>query len=239
MTRWPPKPRPAPTASWPEANRSFVWGGGTPLAGAQRGSPSPNPTPSPNARYSGRWRLRMRNGLPSLTVPRHTTKTTIKKLGPQAAYGAKAAGRMASNTPPRVRKNIYLKTRPAPLPGKNEGSAKSTAKYKEPSSSALPGQLPAFRQAHTPATPPLTKASFPATSPRPSSSYLGGPAAKAARRITRHCQKTIRAVFGGWGSLRGKGPFFRQKRALPPQIHLSVPPTHHSERTKSRMRSSL
>lgn len=31
----------------------------------------------------------MRNGLPSLTVPRHTTKTTIKKLGPQAAYGAK------------------------------------------------------------------------------------------------------------------------------------------------------
>ena len=71
------------------------------------------------------------------------------------------------------------------------------------------------------------------------SPYIGRPAAKAARRITRHCQKTIRAVFEGWGSLRGKGPFSGGKRALPPQIHLSAPPTHHRERTKSRMRSSL
>lgn len=165
-------------------------------------------------------------------------KRQQEKLATADTHAAKHGGASSSNTPPCVRQNIYFKTRPAPLPEKRR-LRQEYGKIQRASSSTLPGQLPAFRQAHTPATPPLTKASFPATSPRPSSSYLGGPAAKAARRITRHCQKTIRAVFGGWGSLRGKGPFFRQKRALPPQIHLSVPPTHHSERTKSRMRSSL
>ena len=115
------------------------------MAGAQRGSPSPNPTPSPNALCSGRWRLRMSNGLPSLTVPPAHHKNDNKNArAANRLRCKKTAGRMASSTPPRVRKNIYLKTRPAPLPGKNEGSAKSTAKYKEPSSSALPGQLPAF-----------------------------------------------------------------------------------------------
>ena len=185
------------------------------MAGAQRGSPSPSPTPSPNARYSGRWRLRMRNGLPSLTVPRHTTKTTMKNQGRKPPTVQKAAGRMASSTPPRVRKNIYLKTRPAPLPGKNEGSAKSTAKYKEPSSSALPGQLPAFPRpysGYTASDASILSKDLPASI----SPYIGGPAAKAARRITRHCQKTIRAFFGGWGSLRGKGPFFRQKKGPSP-----------------------
>ena len=185
MTRWPPRPRPAPTASWPEANRSFVWGGGTPLAGAQRGSPSPSPTPSPNARYSGRWRLRMSNGLPSLTVPRHTTKTTVKKQGRKPPTVQKAAGRMASSTPPRVRKNIYLKTRPAPLPGKNEGSAKSTAKYKEPSSSPFPGNFQ-LSPGHTPATPPLTQTSFQRISPRPSPHTSGDRQQRlpAASRVT-------------------------------------------------------
>lgn len=186
------------------------------MAGAQRGSPSPSPTPSSNARYSGRWRLRMRNGLPSLTVPRHTTKTTIKKARAASRLRCKkTAGRMASNTPPRVRKNIYLKTRPAPLQGKNEGSAKSTAKGKEPSSSALPGQLPAFPRpysGYTASDASILSKDLPASI----SPYIGGPAAKAARRITRHCPKTTRAVFGGWGSLRGKGPFFRQKKGPSP-----------------------
>lgn len=157
----------------------------------------------------------MSNGLPSLTVPRHTTKTTMKNQGRKPPTVQKTAGRMASNTPPRVRKNIYLKTRPAPLQGKNEGSAKSTAKGKEPSSSPFPGNFqlsPRPHSGYTASDASILSKDLPASI----SPYIGGPAAKAARCIMRHCQKTIRAVFGGWGSLRGKGPFFRQKKGPSP-----------------------
>lgn len=153
------------------------------MASAQRGSPSPSPTPSPNARCSGGWRLRMSNGLPSLTVPRHTTKTTIKKR--KSARRLRCKTRLVVWPRTRARPNIYFKTRPAHC-RKNEGSAKSTARYHEPSSSALPGQLPAFRQAHTPATPPLTKTSFQATSPRQSPHTSGDRQQRlpAASRVT-------------------------------------------------------
>lgn len=122
---------------------------------------------------------------------------------------------MASNTPPRVRENIYLKTRPAPLQGKNEGSAKSTAKYKAPSSSVLPGQLPAFHPAHsgyTASDASILSKDLPASI----SPYIGGPAAKAARRITRHCQKTIQRLHTyDWAE------FNRERRYLQRQVEWS------------------
>lgn len=215
MTRWPPRPRPAPTASWPEANRSFFWRGGTPLASAQRGSPSPSPTPFPNARCSGRWRLRISNGLPSLTVPRLTTTMTAKKLGPQATYAAKSGWSYGLEHASARPVKYLLENASCPTAGKNEGSAKSTAKYKEPSSSPFPGnfQLSPRRSFRLYTSGETT---FQKISPIPSPPYLGRPAAKAARRITCYCQKTIRAVLGGWGSLRGKAPFFRQKKGPSP-----------------------
>lgn len=147
--------------------------------------------------------------------PAHHNNDGKKTWGRKPPTMQKAVGRMVSNTPPRVRQNIYLKTRPAPLPEKNEGSAKSTAKYKEPSSSPFPGnfQLSPRRSSRL---CPSEETTFQKISPIPSPPYLGRPAAKAARRITCYCQKTIRAVFGGWGSLRGKGPFFRQKKGSSP-----------------------
>ena len=215
MTRWPPRPRPAPTASWPEENRSFIWGGGTPLAGAQRGSPSPSPTPSPNARYSGRWRLRMSNGLPSLTVPRHTTKTTIKKLGPQAAYGAKNGWSYGLEHAFARPEKYLLENASCPTAGKKRRLRQEYGKIQRAQLIALPGQLPAFPRpysGYTASDANILSKDLPASI----SPYIGGPAAKAARRITRYCQKTTRAFFGGWGSLRGKGPFFRQNKGPSP-----------------------
>ena len=155
------------------------------MAGAQRGFPSPSPTPSPNARYSGRWRLRMSNGLPSLTVPRHTTKTTVKNQGRKPPTVQKAAGRMASNTPPRVRKNIYLKTRPAPLQGKTKAPPRVRQNTKSPAHPLFPGNFQ-LSPGHTPATPPLTQASFQRISPRPSPHTSGDRQQRlpAASRVT-------------------------------------------------------
>ena len=185
------------------------------MAGAQRGSPSPSPTPSPNALCSGRWRLRANKGTPFAHSPPAHHNNDGKK-----AWGRKPPGRKTRlityprTRPPYARQKISAEKKrvPAPLPEKNEGSAKSTAKYKELSSSPFPGSF----QISTGQFPRLCTSEetiFQKTSPCPSCHHAtGGPAAKAARRISRHCQKTIRAVFGGWGNLRGKGPFFRQKK---------------------------
>ena len=83
----------------------------------------------------------MRNGLPSLTVPRHTTKTTIKKLGPQAAYGAKSGWSYGLEHASARLEKYLLENASCPTAEKNGGSAKSTAKYKEPSSSPFPGNF--------------------------------------------------------------------------------------------------
>lgn len=193
------------------------------MAGAQRGSPSPSPTPSPNALCSGRWRLRMSNGLPSLTVPRHTTKTTVKKQGRKPPTVQKAAGRMASSTPPRVRKNIYLKTRPAPLPGKNEGSAKSTAKYKEPSSSALPGQLPAFPRpysGYTASDESILSKDLPASI----SPYIGGTGSKGCPPHHALLSKDHTSGFWGMGEFEGEGPFFPPEKGPFPLKSISPLP---------------
>ncbi len=188
------------------------------MAGAQRGSPSPSPTPSPNALCSGRWRLGANKGTPFAHSPPAHHNNDGKK-----AWGRKPPGRKTRlityprTRPPYARQKISAeKTRPCPTTGKNEGSAKSTATYKELSSSPFPGsfQMSTGRFSRLGTSGETT---FQKTSPCPFCHHATGrPAAKAARRITWPCPETIRAVFGGWGSLRGKGPFFRQKKGPSP-----------------------
>ena len=189
---------------------------GNPFGQRTKGFPLPKPHPFPKRALFRKMEAADKQRSPfAHSPPAHHNNDGKKAWGRKPPTLQKTVGRMASNTPLRVRQNIYLKTRPAPLPEKMKAPPRVRQNTKSPAH--RPSRATSsFPPGHTPATPPLTKASFPATSPRPSPPYIGGPAAKAARRITRHCQKTIRAVFGGWGSLRGKGPFFRQEKGPSP-----------------------
>ena len=186
MTRCPPRPRPAPTASWPEANRSFFGEGDPPLAGAQRGSPSPKPTPSPNARYSGRWRLRMRNGLPSLTVPRHTTKTTIKKARAASRLRCKSGWSYGLEHASARPEKYLLENASCPTAGKKRRLRQEYGKIQRAQLIRPSRATSSFPPGHTPATPPLTKASFQRISPRPSPHTSGDRQQRlpAASRVT-------------------------------------------------------
>lgn len=191
-------------------------GRGNPFGWRTKGFPLPKPHPFPKRALFRKMEAADEQRSPfAHSPPAHHKNDNKKARAASRLRCKKTAGRMASNTPPRVQKNIYLKTRPVPLQGKNEGSAKSTAKGKEPSSSPFPGNFqlsPRPHSGYTASDASILSKDLPASI----SPYIGGPAAKAARCIMRHCQKTIRAVFGGWGSLRGKGPFFRQKKGPSP-----------------------
>ena len=190
-------------------------GRGTPFGWRTKGFPLPKPHPFPKRALFRKMKAADEQRSPFAHSPPAHHKNDSEKPGPQTAYGAKSGWSYGLEHASARPEKYLLENASCPTAGKNEGSAKSTAKYKEPSSSALPGQLPAFPRpysGYTASDASILSKDLPASI----SPYIGGPAAKAARRITRHCQKTIRAFFGGWGSLRGKGPFFRQKKGPSP-----------------------
>ena len=163
-----------------------MFGEGEPLWLAHKGVPLPKPHPFPKRALFRKMEATDAQRSPfAHSPPAHHKNDNKKARAASRLRCKKTAGRMAANTPPRVRKNIYLKTRPAPLQGKNEGSAKSTAKGKEPSSSPFPGNFQ-LSPGHTPATPPLTQTSFQRISPRPSPHTSGDRQQRlpAASRVT-------------------------------------------------------
>lgn len=177
---------------------------------------------------------------PLPAVPRHTTKTTAKKLTSASQPCCKTWPVVWPRTRPRdPAKDICFHT--APLPGKNESSTRSMTKGNGLSSSALSEQLTAFRQAHTPATPSLTRASFQTTSPCPfSHTSTSGTGSKGCPPHHASLSKDHMSGFWGMGEFEGEGPFFPpEKGPFPLKSIFPLPQTHHCERTKSRMRSSL
>ena len=166
-------------------------GRGNPFGWRTKGFLLPKPHPFPKRalfrkiEVAGKHKYALRSQSPGTPQKRRQ-----KNSRPQADHAAKRGCRMPSNTPPVIRQKIFAFI-PRHYREKTKAPPGSMPKSNGLSSSALSGQLTAFRQAHTPATPSLMRASLQTISPRPSSPDIGGPAAKTARRITSPCQKTI------------------------------------------------
>ena len=102
------------------------------------------------------------------------------------------------------------------------------------------GQYPAVRHTYLPDHSASRKAVPKATSPLRLHHVHRGTGSKGCPPHHVSLSKDHMSGFGGMGEFEGEGPFFPpEKGPFPLKSIFPLPWTHHSERTKSRMRSSL